>query len=421
MGKRIFADINAINESTERLIENVNRNQASGVDGFYIYNFLVDREARDKFLLKARSVKEKLDIRMFIGIYAEDFEDIKRAYYVGADTVYVSISSDETAVKKAVERFGADKVGMELDYSKEECSDEILRRVRNLGVKSLMLKHIDVSEHFFDRLKKYDFHVFVRDSLKRHGFVELLQNETVNGIATNYYTDGNISKVKQSLISEGVDMEIRKSLIPFSELKKGDGELVPVITYDYKTGEILMLAYMNEEAFNKTIETGKMTYWSRSRNALWVKGDTSGHCQYVKKLTIDCDKDTIAASVRQVGAACHTGERSCFYMDIFKEDERENGEELYVLKRLYDKIKSRKENPKKGSYTNYLFDKGIDKILKKLGEENTEIVIAAKNPDRTELKYEIADYLYHLTVLMADSGLTFEEVCGELSERETEE
>ena len=177
-----------------------------------------------------------------------------------------------------------------------------------------------------------------------------------------------------------------------------------------------MMAYMNEEAFNTTINIGKMTYYSRSRNELWIKGLTSGHTQYVKSLTADCDYDTILAKVSQVGAACHTGNRTCFYNNIVKKEYIKKNP-LKVLEDVYGIIDDRKKNPKEGSYTNYLFDKGVDKILKKLGEECTEIVIAAKNPDPEEIKYEISDFLYHCMVLMVEKNVTWEEIMNELSQR----
>ena len=177
-----------------------------------------------------------------------------------------------------------------------------------------------------------------------------------------------------------------------------------------------MLAYMNEEAFDTTINIGKMTYYSRSRNELWTKGLTSGHIQYVKELTADCDFDTILAKVSQVGVACHTGNPSCFFNEIVKKEYIEKNP-LKVFETVYNIIEDRKNNPKEGSYTNYLFDKGIDKILKKVGEECTEIVIAAKNPDPEEIKYEISDFLYHVMVLMVEKGVTWEEITQELAQR----
>ena len=206
--------------------------------------------------------------------------------------------------------------------------------------------------------------------------------------------------------------------IPFSEFKTNENGLVPCIAQDYYTGKVLMMAYMNEESYNKTLETGLMTYWSRSREKLWTKGEESGHYQYVKSLTADCDKDTILAKVKQEGPACHTGNETCFFTPLAVKNSSEVSDAFTVLQDVYATIKDRKENPREGSYTNYLFDKGIDKILKKVGEECTEIVIAAKNPDAEEIKYEIADFLYHAMVLMVERGVTWEDITDELARRE---
>ena len=189
-------------------------------------------------------------------------------------------------------------------------------------------------------------------------------------------------------------------------------ELIPAIIQEKSTGEVLMLAYMNRESMQKTFETGYTWFWSRSRQELWMKGETSGHIQYVKELTADCDFDTILAKVSQVGVACHTGNPSCFFNEIVKKEYIEKNP-LKVFETVYNIIEDRKNNPKEGSYTNYLFDKGIDKILKKVGEECTEIVIAAKNPDPEE----ISDFLYHVMVLMVEKGVTWEEITQELAQR----
>ena len=177
-----------------------------------------------------------------------------------------------------------------------------------------------------------------------------------------------------------------------------------------------MMAYMNEEAFEHTVKTGRMTYYSRSRKCQWIKGETSGHFQYVKSLAIDCDRDTMLAKVEQIGAACHTGNRSCFYTTIVGND-YDAKNPVQIFESVYQTIADRKENPKEGSYTNYLFEKGLDKILKKVGEEATEVVIAAKNPDVEEVKYELSDFLYHAMVLMVEKGITWEDITGELADR----
>ena len=159
-----------------------------------------------------------------------------------------------------------------------------------------------------------------------------------------------------------------------------------------------------------------MTYYSRSRNELWTKGLTSGHVQYVKSLTADCDFDTILAKVSQVGAACHTGNRTCFFNSIVKKEYVEKNP-LKVLESVYDVIKDRRENPKDVSYTNSLFAKGIDSILKKLGEESTSIILASKNPEEDQLKYEISDFIYHCMILMVEKGVTWEDITNELAQR----
>ena len=188
--------------------------------------------------------------------------------------------------------------------------------------------------------------------------------------------------------------------------------LVPCVVQDVYTRDVLMLAYMNEESLKKTLETGETWFFSRSRNELWNKGATSGHKQTVKKLSYDCDGDTLLAEVEQIGAACHTGAKSCFYTTMFESEEK-----VFEIGKLFDLIKERKETPVDGSYTNYLFDKGIDKILKKIGEECAEVIIAAKNPDLTELQYELSDLVYHSMVLMVERGLELKDIAEELKKR----
>ena len=212
-------------------------------------------------------------------------------------------------------------------------------------------------------------------------------------------------------------METLEAAYQWSDFKLNSDGMLPVVVQDCVTSEVLMVAYMNEEAYRNTLRTGKMTYFSRSRKELWLKGATSGHFQYVKSLTADCDMDTLLAKVSQVGAACHTGAKSCFFNEVVKKDYEESENPLKVFEDVFHVILDRKEHPKEGSYTNYLFDKGIDKILKKIGEEATEIVIAAKNPNANEVKYEIADFLYHMMVLMAEKGVTWEEITEELAKR----
>ncbi len=200
------------------------------------------------------------------------------------------------------------------------------------------------------------------------------------------------------------------------EIKFDEKGLVPAIAQSAETGAVLMQAYMNAEAVQTTIETGYAHYYSRSRNKLWKKGEQSGNTQKIVDFSLDCDMDSVLLRVSQLGPACHTGEYSCFHNEVvqFKKPICENSS---MLEELYAIVCERRANPKEGSYTNYLFDKGIDKILKKVGEETAEVIIASKNPGTDELRYEAADLLYHLTVLFCEKGLTPGEVFDELRNR----
>jgi phosphoribosyl-AMP cyclohydrolase / phosphoribosyl-ATP pyrophosphohydrolase len=204
------------------------------------------------------------------------------------------------------------------------------------------------------------------------------------------------------------------------EIKYDDKGLVPVIAQDVYTGAVLMLAYANEEAVRKTAETKKAHYFSRSRNKLWQKGETSGNVQEVRDILIDCDGDALIYKVVQSGPSCHTGNATCFFESLLcrdKDGAEDSPGSVAVLKEVFNVIIDRKNNPKEDSYTNYLFDKGIDKILKKVGEEAAETIIAAKNNDPAEIALEVSDLVYHLMVMLADRGMTPEAVYRELENR----
>lgn len=206
-------------------------------------------------------------------------------------------------------------------------------------------------------------------------------------------------------------------MIDLAAVKFNADGLVPAVAQDKKTGQVLMLAYMNRESLQKTLTTGQAWYWSRSRQELWEKGATSGHIQKVHKITLDCDGDALLLEVEQIGPACHTGEQSCFHSLLYENEKSEQANFDTVIEVLYGLIKERKNNPKEGSYTSYLFSKGVDKICKKVGEEAAEVIIAAKNNSRDELVYELADLCYHALVLMAEMGVTPGEIREELGQR----
>lgn len=409
--KKVIPFINGENEIAANIIKMAETYCFSGADELFIYNYSKIESEREEFLATLKEVGRKIDIPFMTGMYMGRFEDVKKAFYTGADRVVIKyeICPDEGIIKEAVGRFGSDKILVEVD---EELPFEKIP----FPVDTLLLKHVDVSGVLEKKIRDCGKNIVIRDSLLRNDLEDLLKLPSVLGVSTNYYENKDLFKVKRTMKSAGVEMNTFETSMPFSEFKTDEKGLIPCIVQDYRTNQVLMMAYMNEESYNMTCATGKMTYYSRSRQELWCKGDTSGHYQYVKELSLDCDNDTILAKVHQVGAACHTGEISCFFKELAKKDYNDTNP-LTILEEDFKTIMERKLHPKEGSYTNYLFTKGIDKILKKCGEEASEIIIAAKNPDAEELKYEIADFLYHMMVLMAECGLTWEDVTKELANR----
>ncbi len=203
-------------------------------------------------------------------------------------------------------------------------------------------------------------------------------------------------------------------------MKFDQNGLIPAVIQDASTKEVLMVGYMNDETLKRTIESGRAVFWSRSRGETWVKGATSGNYMFVKEIRIDCDEDCLLILAEPAGPACHTGHKSCFFRKIENGELKETEEELNsddILARLMAVAQDRRKNPQPGSYTNYLFDKGADKILKKVGEEAAEVVIAGKNRDKAEISYEVADLMYHMTVMLADNDMTWNDIFEELEKR----
>ena len=192
-------------------------------------------------------------------------------------------------------------------------------------------------------------------------------------------------------------------------------ELIPAIVQDEKTKKVLMLAYVNKESFDYMLDKKETCFYSRSRQELWHKGETSGNFQKIKKMYLDCDKDTLLILVEQIGVACHTGNYSCFFNEVV--DDAADDINSNILEDIYEMINDRKNNPKEGSYTNYLLNEGIDKIGKKVGEEATEVVIAAKNTNKDDLIGEICDLIYHIEVLMYDKGILLNDIKQKLTQR----
>lgn len=202
-------------------------------------------------------------------------------------------------------------------------------------------------------------------------------------------------------------------MIDINELKFDEKGLIPAIVVDAYTNKVLMQAYMNKESLSISLEKGLTCFYSRSRKELWLKGETSGNFQHIHSIITDCDKDSLLIKVKADGPACHLGTQSCFEYPVYEKE----GASDFSYESLMELLKGRKEDPKEGSYTSYLFDKGLDKILKKIGEESTEVIIAGKAEDKKETVYEIADLAYHVMVLMTETGITLEDITQELASR----
>ncbi len=387
----------------------------NGADELIIYDLSTDDAAHEKALDCIKDICEKASLPVIGAGNIKRMEDVKKLLYAGCAKAALNYSkaSNVELTKEVSLKFGKNKIlACIKDASEIKDNTEILEEF----VSEIIL----INDHIIKdaiECSKLPLIITLPDvSLDK--IIEIFKNEIVTGMTGIAINENvfEIENIKNLCKENNLAVSVFDPIIKWSDLKLNSDGMVPVIVQDYKTSEVLMMAYMNEEAYLKTLKTCRMTYYSRSRNELWIKGETSGHYQYLKELSADCDKDTLLAKVKQVGAACHTGKYSCFFNEIMKKEYKETNP-LKVFESVMAVIEDRKINPKEGSYTNYLFDKGIDKILKKVGEEATEIVIAAKNPNANEIKYEIADFLYHMMVLMAEKNVTWEEITEELDKR----
>jgi len=425
MNYKKIAPIICVNKlSAKEVIDTAIYYDESGADELILSDdWGSDSFSEDDWINILKAITLKIDIPLLVNKTFNRLEDVKKILYAGSAKIMIPYESNTIAlIKEATGRFGNEKILAGLDLA-STTSLENKARVRQLeavGCTDVYIYNGSLNEiiDFASAYPSLNLYCGIM-IMDKNESLRLLAPHNINTF-TNFrlFTEKkqDIMELKAFLKEKHVTVNTFNSSIDFSKFKLGSDGLIPVITQDYQTGKVLMLAYMNEEAYDETIRSGRMTYYSRSRNEIWKKGETSGHFQFVKSLDIDCDCDTILAKVAQVGPACHTGNDSCFYTNLIKK-EYDDRNPLTIFDEIMSTIMERKDNPKEGSYTSYLFDKGIDKILKKVGEEATEIVIAAKNPDVKELKYEISDFLYHVMVLMAQRGLTWREITKELAER----
>ena len=381
-----------------------------GADAIILFDLSDEDTEHEEALLTVRKITGAIDTPVYGAGRVNRLEDVKKLLYAGCAKVALNMAkqSNVDLLTEAGKRFSPKKIML--------CADSLEQILDNLkSIKESASGAILLSKLFVDKFDEIPLVCFINGDNDAESVLTAPGVFAVSGEGVNMRSD-DLFGFRDELARKGVDMNVNTCNISWSDLKCDAAGLVPVVCQDAVTSEVLMVAYMNEEAFLQTVREGIMTYYSRSRKCLWKKGDTSGHYQYVKALYSDCDNDTLLAKVVQIGNACHTGAYSCFFNEIMKKDS-DTANPYTVLEDVMGVILDRKENPKEGSYTNYLFDKGIDKILKKIGEEATETVIAAKNPEAEECKYEIADLLYHIMVLMAVKGLTWDDIMEELANR----
>lgn len=386
-----------------------------GADELLVFDLSESDEEHDEAIDLMKKINRIIRIPMVAGGNIKRQEDVKKILYAGAKRAMLNFSKSDNQklIEDVAKRFGKEKLAVSLnDFDALFKHQHIINEYAS---EIIFMHRLDLDSV----VNVTDIPcVVVTDTMEEPELFKILKCSGVRGLSGKYVsqTDMNFAEFKNRCEQEDIQMTTFESIMDFSEFKTDEKGLIPVIVQHYKTQEVLMMAYMNEESFDQTIKTGRMTYFSRSRQCLWVKGETSGHFQYVRSLTIDCDKDTLLAKVDQVGAACHTGNPTCFFQPLVGSDYDETNP-LQVFESVYQTIVDRREHPKEGSYTNYLFEKGIDKILKKVGEEATEIIIAAKNPNPEEIKYEMADFLYHAMVLMVERGINWEDIVRELADR----
>lgn len=385
------------------------------VDGILVFDLSYNDATHEEAIGIIKKIAGRVQIPVYGAGNIKRMEDVKKLLYAGCKKAVLNFGKPEgmEILEEVSLKFGRDKIAASIASAD------------NITINKAAL------EKYADELVLIDEHalknclgasvlpmITLLPEISLDKMLTILEKANVSAVSGNIVNENTkeIHAIKQICREKGMNVHTFEAVMDFSEFKLDSNGLLPVVVQDYKTNQVLMVAYMNEEAYIKTLKTGKMTYYSRSRKELWVKGLTSGHFQYLKGLSVDCDNDTLLAKVAQVGAACHTGNYSCFYRDLISCEENEKNP-LEVFESVMSVIADRKVHPKEGSYTNYLFDKGIDKILKKLGEEATEIVIASKNPNPDEIKYEISDFLYHMMVLMVEKGVTWEEITTELANR----
>lgn len=387
----------------------------SGIDKIIFYDLSETPKEQDNTITKIRELNRIFEIPVYGAGNIHNLKDIKNLLYSGCQKVILNSSDPDNLklIEEAKLRYGIDKLSISLEKV------------------DVLFKQKDMLEKTFDEIFVLDESIIdaitnlteipftpLLTSMDISDYIEILKKETCNGIGgellNNMKTDVMI--LKNKLSSYGLNMNTFESKLSWSEFNLDENGLIAVIAQDYSTSEVLTFGYMDEKAFQDTIKSGKMNYYNIRTGETLMKGEESEQFQYVKSLTVDCHKKAILAKISQIGVSCHTGNYSCFFDQIVRKDYLEKNT-FKVFENVYNVINDRRKNPKEGSYTNYLYEQGMDEVLKKIWSEIGDLILEAKNGDSESMRSEITDLIYHLMVLMNDNDLRWEDITAELIQR----
>ncbi len=417
----------------------------AGADELVMYDITATSEGKTIFTEMIEQVSNLISIPLTVGGGIQTIEDIERTLQAGAKKVSINSAAitNPVFIKEASAMFGSEKIVIAIDAKqigpntwnaythggkKDTGIDAVTwaKEVVRLGAGEIVLNSMDQ-----DGMKNgfnIPLHLAMKEAVSVpliasggagtiDDFIEVFQEGHADGAlaaSVFHYGELTITSVKQAIEKEKVTKEgANEMTFDIDDVQFDQQGLIPAIVQDDDTGDVLMLAYMNKESLKKSIETKETWFYSRSRHELWNKGALSGNTQEIKQMTLDCDADALLVTVRPKGPACHTGETSCFYKAVLETSPSSRT----IISQLTERIADRKAHPMEGAYTTYLFHEGMDKILKKIGEEASEVIIGAKNNDSQEVVWEIADLVYHTLVLMEEMGIHVADIKQELTNR----
>ena len=387
--------------------------QDNNVDELLIFDLSKGDDEHRNAISIIRAISNSVDIPVIVAGNINNFEDAYNLFYANCSKIVLNFTrNDNIALTKEIsDRFGKEKILVAITSEEQYLDNKDL--LEKYSSEILVMQ--DSATAALIKQTKIPLLVPLADILPER-LMDFLDKDVVLGVFGSIVNSNitEISSIKSLCNERGILTNGFIANINFSELKLNADGLIPCIVQDYRNNDVLMMAYMNEEAYYATIKSGKMNYYSRSRKSQWLKGETSGHFQYVKSLYADCDSDTLLAKVSQVGAACHTGSRSCFFKEICKKESDEN---LDNLERIFKVICERKAFPKKGSHTSELLDMGDRTIIQNMNKTIMDIAFQTQNQVKENYTNSITDLFYYMMVLMADKNISLDDIYNELSNR----